>query len=298
MKILHQMTMYDPDEQSIVFQDTYPVPYLHWHREMQVIWVKEGHGTSIIGNHIQAFKPDEIYIVGANQPHLFKASDDNQRSIRLICLYIDHHKTLSGVQQQVPELGALVDFLQMADNGLQVPDECVQAVGQDIMKVKSRKGFDRFVYFLKFVKTLIDIGSWHEWTPLSSVLSAYTVDVSDRLDLIYRYTLDHYMNEITLEEIASVACMTPNAFCSYFKKYTRKTYFAFLNDLRVSEACKKLLNGEYHTISAVAYASGFVNTITFNRVFRKAMAMTPSEYVERFKPKQKAVAPFSADAFF
>ncbi|WP_257668107.1 helix-turn-helix domain-containing protein [Parapedobacter tibetensis] len=298
MKVLHQMTMYDPDEQSIVFQDTYPVPYLHRHREMQFVWVRKGHGNVIIGNHIQSFKPGEIYIVGANQPHLFKAADANQQSIGVLCLYIDHHKTFANVCDQIPEMHGIINFLKETDSGLQVPQRYVEAVGEEILVIKEKTGIERLIYFLRLIKMLMDINAWQDWKPLSSVLNNYSVDVSDRLNTIYRYSLDHYMDEISLEEVSSLACMTPNAFCAYFKKYTRKTYFAFLNDLRISEACKKLLSGEYSTIAAVAYASGFVNTITFNRVFRKGMGMTPSEYVDQFKVKHKAMPPFSPDAFF
>src|SRR5690606_14239611 len=125
MKILHQMTTYDPDEYSIVFQDTSPVPYLQWHRELQVIWLQEGHGTAIIGNHIQTFKPAEIYIVGTNQPHFFRASNGDHRRIKMVCLYIDHHQAFSNIRSHIPELESLIAFLRMADNGLQVPHQYV-----------------------------------------------------------------------------------------------------------------------------------------------------------------------------
>lgn len=289
--------MYEPSERSIVFQDTYPVPYLHWHKEMQIVWILEGSGTLIIGNYIHSFEPGQIFIVGANQPHLFKSANGKQRSIRFLCLYLDHHHVLEGISDKIPELSYLSEFLQMADNGLKVPDHYVNSIGDMILNVKEKNGLERFIRFLELMNEMIEIGRRTEWKPLSSVLTNYSVEVSDRLNQIYRYTLEHYQNDISLEEVAALACMTPNAFCSYFKKYTRKTYFAFLNDLRISEACKKLLHGDYNTISTVAYACGFINPVTFNRVFRKAMGMTPTEYVERFQIKNKAVQPFSSDAF-
>lgn len=297
MKVLQQITMYEPSERSIVFQDTYPVPYLHWHKEMQMVWVRAGHGTVIIGNYIRSFRPGQIFIVGANQPHLFKADNGKQRSVHVVCLYVDHHRVFNGIDDKIPELTYLADFLKMADNGLMIPDRFVDFVGENILKVKEAIGFDRFIKFLELMNELIKIGSWSEWKPLSAVLTNYSVEVSDRLDQIYRFTLAHYMDDISLEDVSALACMTPNAFCSYFKKYTRKTYFAFLNDLRISEACKKLLHGHYSTISTVAYACGFINPVTFNRVFRKAMGMTPTEYVERFQIKNRTIQPFSDEAF-
>lgn len=298
LKASQQLTMYDANEQSIVFQNTYPVRYLHWHREMQVVLVQKGQGTVIIGSHIQPFSAGDIYIIGSNQPHLFKSANSRQRSIQLLCLFIDHAKTLSNVPRQIPEMEIVVNFLKMADNGLQVPRQYAKVVETEMINARSKTGIHRFINFLKLISILVQINTLYDWKPLSSLLSTYSTDVSGRLSLIYQYTLEHYMNEISLEEIASVACMTPNAFCNYFKKYTRKTYFEFLTDLRISIACKKLLSGDYTTISMVAYATGFSSMVTFNRVFKKAMKMTPTNYAERFMIRNKAVIPFSPGAFF
>src|SRR5690606_29531430 len=167
---------------------------------------------------------------------------------------------------------------------LEVPYQFVRRGSLSIVQVGEGKGFGRFLHFLELVRNLMEIESRQAWKPLSSILSTPNYEVVDRLNQVHTYTAKHYMDDISLDEVASVACMTPNAFCSYFKKHTGKTYFAYLNDLRVSQACKKLLSGRYLTISAVAYDTGFTSTITFNRVFRKAMGMTPSAYIERFKP--------------
>ena len=298
---LQQVTMNDPGEYTIVLQDTCPLPYLHWHKELQIVWVKSGFGTALIGTHTQAFKAGDVYIIGSNQPHLFKSYDGNPDHVKTTCLYIDHHQTFSYLQERIPELGSLVDFLGKADNGLQVPSGYTLLIQRYIQALSHSMGFDRFVSFMEFFRALMHINDSHGWKPLSTVYAYSIPDHSDRLSQIYAYTLKHYKEEISLERIASVACMTPNAFCTYFKRHTGKTYFSFLNELRISEACKKLVNGRYDTIAEVAYDSGFVNAITFNRVFRKTMGMTPSAYVDAFRPKRsrpKVLSAFSAEVFY
>lgn len=300
-KPLHQVTMYDPGEYTIVFQDAHPLPYLHWHKELQIIWIKSGIGTALIGTHTQTFQSDEIYIIGSNQPHLFKSFDGNPDQVHTTCLYIDHHQTFSYIQQRIPELGSLVDFLQMADHGLQVPQRFVPLIAQSMRQLSDTSGFDRFVSFLEFLRALMRINRQHTWNPLSTIFTQEVQEGSQRLNQIYAYTLEHYREEISLERIASVACMTPNAFCAYFKRHTHKTYFSFLNELRISEACKKLVSGRYATIAEVAYDSGFINAITFNRVFRKTMSMTPSAYLDAFGQKQvrpQTLVPFSQEVFY
>lgn len=274
------------------------MPYLHNHREMQIIWVKRGTGNAVIGNHVQPFKPGEIYLVGSNQPHLFEASDGNQESINMLCLYIDHRRAFSGISSYLPELSVVSNFLKEADAGLQVPAAYVKLASQAMTHSHTKLGLDRFMAFLQLVRLFIEIKAKVDWKPLSAVLNVESPTVSDRLNTVYRYSLEHYMDQIALEDVARLACMTPNAFCSYFKKYTRKTYFSFLNDLRIRKACEKLLSGNYPTIASVAYDCGFINTITFNRVFRRALGMTPSEYIQKYAVKGKIIEVFSEHDFY
>src|SRR5690606_32723745 len=100
---------------------------------------------------------------------------------------------------------------------------------------------------------------------------------------IYKYTFEHYAEDITLEKIASVVHITPQAFCKYFKMHTRKTYKIFLNEVRINEACKKIVTGDFECISSIAYATGFNSPINFNKVFKKTTGKSPSEYIRAYK---------------
>lgn len=45
----------------------------------------------------------------------------------------------------------------------------------------------------------------------------------------------HYAEEITLKELADIACMSPTYFCRYFHQEMGKTPFAFLNEYRIKK---------------------------------------------------------------
>ena len=103
-----------------------------------------------------------------------------------------------------------------------------------------------------------------------------------RIGAIYDYILQHYDIEITLEDVAAQAHMTPQAFCRYFKKHTRHTFISFLNEVRINEACKQLTEGSYESISTVAYECGFKSITNFNRVFKTVTGQSPRMYMREF----------------
>jgi AraC-like DNA-binding protein len=100
---------------------------------------------------------------------------------------------------------------------------------------------------------------------------------------VYRYTMEHYTEHISLEQIASVAHLTVQAFCRYFKKHTRKTYIRFLNEIRINEACKKMTGNSAVAISSVAYECGFSSAVSFNRVFKQITGVSPSRYMADYR---------------
>lgn len=286
MKVLSQITMSDASEQSVIVQDITFVDYLHYHKELQIAYVYKGSGTLIIGNNIAQFEAGEVYLIGENQPHLFRSSDLNQENVRAINVYLNHRENLAGLFS-VPEMEHVKKFLNNADYGFKVPKQHASMAIDYIKKIEKSSGWDRLMEMLFFLKKLVGIA---DWKPLSMGLYNYSFDGTDRLNSIYKYTIEHYHENITLQDIASHACMTPHAFCKYFKKYTRKTYLNFLNEYRVGQACKKILSGDYEGISAIAYKTGFSSIITFNRVFKKAMGVTPTEYKEEFLKKESLLA--------
>ena len=100
---------------------------------------------------------------------------------------------------------------------------------------------------------------------------------------IYNYILQNYNREVTLEDVAAEAHLTPQAFCRYFKKHTGVTFVAFLNEMRVNEACKKLARGDFENISSVAYQCGFNSITNFNRVFKNVSGTSPKTYLAKYR---------------
>ena len=95
--------------------------------------------------------------------------------------------------------------------------------------------------------------------------------------------MEQYQNrKITLSELAELTHMSPNYFCSYFKKYTGVSPFTQLNYIRVKSSESMLLNSD-KAILQIAESCGFENVSFFIRKFKEIMGCTPSAYRRRMK---------------
>lgn len=91
------------------------------------------------------------------------------------------------------------------------------------------------------------------------------------------YICDNLSSNFNLEEIASVAKMSPKYFTSIFKQINGITLWDFITSKKIEMACK-LLETSKCSIIDIAFECGFNNTANFNRAFRKVTGKTPTEY--------------------
>lgn len=96
---------------------------------------------------------------------------------------------------------------------------------------------------------------------------------------VRRYLEAHYLENISLEELAKRYGVSFSYLSRTFKKETGTGMMEFLTALRIQEACELLEKG-MRTADAGA-AVGFDDPKYFSRVFRKEKGMSPSEYREK-----------------
>ena len=105
----------------------------------------------------------------------------------------------------------------------------------------------------------------------------YSNNQGKRMSDVMDFTMSNFHTEIDLHTISEVSSMTPNAFCRYFKQHTNKTFFQFLIEVRIENACR-LLNRNDELVANISKECGFRNISNFNRKFKDAKGVTPSKY--------------------
>ena len=71
--------------------------------------------------------------------------------------------------------------------------------------------------------------------------------------------------------------MSESAFSRFFKAGTGKNISNYIIDLRISKACRELIDTN-KTISEICFSTGFNNISNFNRQFREVYGTAPGEY--------------------
>lgn len=92
-----------------------------------------------------------------------------------------------------------------------------------------------------------------------------------------QYILDHHSEDLSLGQVAAAVHTSLFYFCKLFRKYTGITFTEYVSRTRIERAKNLLLNPNLR-VSQIAYEVGFQSLTHFNRVFRKVVGESPSDY--------------------
>ncbi|XLS29169.1 helix-turn-helix domain-containing protein [Flavobacteriaceae bacterium M23B6Z8] len=94
----------------------------------------------------------------------------------------------------------------------------------------------------------------------------------------------YYLNaKLSLSELAKYLDMSPHLLSQVINQEFDMNFFDFVNQYRVEEVKKKLLDSKYKHLSilGIALECGFNSKGAFNRVFKKFVGMSPSAFVKK-----------------
>ncbi len=95
-----------------------------------------------------------------------------------------------------------------------------------------------------------------------------------------QYIEAHYTEELSLGQVAAAVHMSLFYFCKVFKKATGINFTEFVSRTRTEKAKNLLLNPNLR-VSEIAYEVGFQSLTHFNRIFKKVVGQSPTEYREQ-----------------
>ena len=90
----------------------------------------------------------------------------------------------------------------------------------------------------------------------------------------------HQTEDISLGQVAKAVNTSTFYFCKMFKKVTGINFTDYVSRVRIENAKNLLLNPNLR-VSEIAYEVGFQSLTHFNRVFKKVLGQSPTDYREK-----------------
>lgn len=252
----------------------------HNHTELEIILISEGSGNCYVGNYTGKFTTGDIFFIGANVPHSFTCIDSgNSASAILVQFKAD---LLGENFIALPETTDISRLFEQAKSGIKVSETYKKYLSSKIKEIEHQSGFDRIITLFSCLNVLAKDNE-RMLLSTANILSMARYK-QDRLEKVFKFIDQEFSRPITLKEVSDIAGMSIAVFCDYFKKTVKRTYIEFLNEVRLSFACKLLIESDM-TISEIFYRCGYNTPANFNRQFLKYKGQSPSSYRKTFYAK-------------
>lgn len=265
------------------------VPYFynqwHYHPEIELLHIVRGTGSRFIGDNVDSFKEDDLILIGANLPHLFRNDDTyymNMPGLQAESFTIHFLPELFGQSfLNIPENKPIRTLFEKAAYGISIQGQTKTKAKQLMQHVHFATKSERVILLMQLLSL---IAHADDNLTIAQFNASNTIHKSDesRLNKVYQYTLNNFAREITLAEVAAIVYMVPHSFCRYFKQRTNKRYSQFILEVRVSMACKMLTETD-NSVAIICWESGFKNFSNFNRHFKAIAGKSPLEYRKSYK---------------
>jgi len=252
----------------------------HFHESCEIVLIEEGYGKRIVGDHIDDFDKGDLVLMGPNLPHIWQNDNiyfQKRKDLRVkaTVLYFEPAMVLSLVAG-TEAVTTVQSLFSNAGRGLSVKRETHTRLLERFQIIRATDGLKRLSVFLEIIDILSKSNDY-EYLASDNYSNAMTMKDAGRFNDVYQFLITNFHREIPLEEIAGIAKMSPNAFCRYFKARTQKSFITFLQEIRVSHACK-LLRQDKLSVTEIALESGYNNLVNFNKCFKGITAFSPSAY--------------------
>lgn len=232
---------------------SYPTRF---HRDAEVVYVVEGEVELTVDGKQYLVGPGDVSVVFPNISHATPRQNArkymllvNPALLPALTQTLTHKKPKCPVLQVTPVMAALFA-------------RCAELHAQGSQKHR-------------------DVLVAHAGSILSEVL--LTLELEERgtdsslVQQLVEYILENYDDNISLEQVAQALGYSKFHISRVIQDTFKCNFRSLVNNYRISMA-EDLLRSSSMTVSEIAYACGFQNQSSFNRVFLKHCGTTPKDY--------------------
>ena len=268
----------DIRDQPFFWSPFHTQPTFHAHPELELTLIVEGFGKRVIGNKVEPFEAGDMVFVGSNVSHVWLSDpvfykEDSKLKSKAIVAYFNPQflQLFDGVK----EFREIQEMIQRSSRGIKILGETRKLIAEMLTDLAEKEGFEKVEGMLK-IMNLIATSTEKSYVDNDDAEQPKEL-YPDRLIHVIKYTRDNLNHQITLRQVADIACMTEQSFCRFFKKRVKKSFSQYLCDLRVDRA-RELLVQTDKPIKDIAHLCGYNSISHFCRIFKAHTGESPLRY--------------------
>lgn len=253
----------------------YPI---HWHYATEIIYVLKGTLMVYINSVKYEIHEGQMEIINVDEVHhIFSNDSDN----KVLIFHIDPNffeKYYADIENMFFYTNSSTPSSQVSDEYEDLRTYLARILCEAVQK---QEGYDKEVESL-LVDLLYHLINNFNYLIVEKEELKEDVNLFQRYHTIYKYISNNYNNNITLQDIAEKAFLSPQYLSHEIKYATGYSFTDLINLTRVEESVKLLL-GTDKTISEISEEVGFSHTRYYNKNFKLQYKITPLQFRKRFK---------------
>ncbi|NLG88082.1 MAG: AraC family transcriptional regulator [Clostridiaceae bacterium] len=256
----------------------------HWHNAIEIVYCIENGVDIRIGSRYIHLDEKDILFICPGEIHGFKAQEAKGKRA-----FIQFDITsFGGLDEIISAFNPLVSTFKLSGAKHGTLHKKISEQIDGIIDAHNKKELSYALYLKARIYDIFFLLS------TSADVDIMTDSLKSRKNKIYglerlnkglSFLENNYANNITLKDAAAAAGFSEYHFSRLFREVTGKKFLEYLNEFRIRKA-ETLLKKTDISISEAAYAVGFNNTTTFNRIFKAINGCTPTCYKARVRSNQ------------
>jgi AraC-like DNA-binding protein len=251
----------------------FKAPY-HYHPEYELIHIRRGRGSRLVGDSIKHFGPGDLVFIAPNVPHIWQVAPDCPAAETL---YIQFSAEFLGPEFfNTPEMQPVRELMSAARNGVTFNAAVREEIAARLKKFPTLNQSERL---LELIAILLRLSHDAGIRPLGKDINRARLNQreEERISRVFKYLNANLTGLISQADVARSVRLSSSAFSRLFKKTTGKCFMQVVNELRIAQVCRLLVE-TVRTISEIAYGCGFETLSHFNCQFRRITNTVPGEY--------------------
>lgn len=249
-------------------------PYpMHWHNAIEIIIPLENGFTVETRENTYHLNEKDIIIIPPGELHYLHAQEGRRIIFQCNNSVISDSPALESL---MPVFSSVVQITPQLDKDLYVISKKSMLDIYSAYYSKSPTADVKiYVYLINLLTALRDFQLQQYKEQLS--VNSKSQEYNEKFNLVLNYINKNYMEDISLDQLASLAGYSKYHFSRIFKQYNSMSYIQYINAKRIKTA-ERLLMDSNLPITEVAMRSGFSSLATFNRTFKEIKHCTPTDF--------------------